>query len=259
VIGAVRGAEPTGGARWLGWLIAPSARPGSLGLVIHAQGVTVGRGRRVLMTGLDLEIGAGELVHIAGPNGCGKSSLLRVLAGVVEPRRGRVTRDAPCNFVPERVALPGGLRAGRWLWLSGAHGVPVPAGLDRACGGLSKGELQKVALAGALHEARERPVVLALDEPWAGLDADARCDLGAQLAAAAAQGSAVVFTDHSRAATVQATRTVSLGGELPAPDTADARIVLVRGGERAAVVVRDPRLAARLADGWKISDAELLR
>jgi heme exporter protein A len=226
--------------------------------VIHAQGVTVGRGRNVLMTELDLEIGAGELVHVAGPNGCGKSSLLRVLAGVVEPRRGRVTRDAPCAFVPERVALPGGMRAGRWLRLSGAQDAPVPPGLDRACGSLSKGELQKVALAGALDAARTRPLLLALDEPWAGLDPDAREDLGEQLAAAAARGSAVVFTDHTRAATIHATRTINLGGGMPAHAPAAVRISLARDGERDAVVVREPQLAARLADGWEISDAEAL-
>ena len=210
------------------------------------------------MTELDLEIDAGELVHVAGPNGCGKSSLLRVLTGVVEPRRGRVTRDAPCAFVPERVALPDGMRAGRWLRLSGAQGAPVPPGLDRACGSLSKGELQKVALAGALHAARKRPLVLALDEPWAGLDSDAREDLGAHLAAAAVRGSAVVFTDHSRAATIHATRTISLGGEMPVHAPAAVRIALARNGERDAVVVREPQLAARLADGWEISDAEPL-
>jgi ABC-type nitrate/sulfonate/bicarbonate transport system ATPase subunit len=118
--------------------------------------------------------------------------------------------------------------------------------------------LNKVARAGALSAARQRPVALALDEPWAGLDSDARVDLGEQLATAAIRGSAVVFTDHSRAATIHATRTLSLGGETPVQAPAAVRIALARNGERDAVVVREPQLAARLAEGWEISDAEPL-
>ena len=88
--------------------------------MLHADAITVARGRHVLARDLSLRVRAGELVHIAGPNGCGKTSLLRALAGVVEPRRGSVTRAAPCWFVPERLELPPRLRAGRFLRLSGA-------------------------------------------------------------------------------------------------------------------------------------------
>lgn len=217
------------------------------------------RSRAVLAQDLWLHVAAGELVHVVGPNGCGKSSLLRVLAGVVEPRRGRVWCCAPCAFVPERLSLPDGLRAARWLGLAGGRGARLAADIDRRCGELSKGQLQQVAITGALHAARVRPAVLVLDEPWAGLDASARAALGEQLAAAADRGSAVIFTDHSSAATMRATRTLRLGEESSTALPSGIRIWLERGGEQTAVVVHDPELAGLLRSGWTIRDGEPLR
>jgi heme exporter protein A len=231
--------------------------------MLRAEALTVARGRAVLLRDLSLHVQAGELVHIAGPNGCGKSSLLRVLGGVVEPRAGRVTCDAPRAYVPERLALPPGMNAQRWLGLVGAGGADLADELRRPCGRLSKGQLQRVALAGPLHTAAHGPAVLALDEPWAGLDRDARATLGDELVAAAARGSAVVFTDHTGAATVRATRTMALGDGAPhapqAPPGGRVRIELTRGDEQTAVVVDDAGLAALLRDGWTISNATDLR
>jgi len=226
--------------------------------ILRADALTVARGRTVLLDDLSLGIEAGELVHVAGPNGCGKSSLLRVLGGVVEPRRGRVTCSAPRAYVPERLALPAGMHAKRWLGLVGAAGVDLPAELRRPCGRLSKGQLQRVALAGPLHRAAIAPTMLVLDEPWAGLDPDGRVALGDELVASAQRGSAIVFTDHTGAATVRATRTVALGGGTPGPlpGVPRVRIELTRGEERTWVVVDDADLAARLRDGWTISRGE---
>jgi len=231
---------------------------GEASAVIRVERLMVARGRTVLVADLRLHVAAGELVHVAGPNGCGKSSLLRVLAGVVEPRRGRVSRGAPCAFVPEQLSLPDHLRATSWLRIAGAREAPLAAEVDRRCGELSNGQLQQVALAGALHAARERPAVLVLDEPWAGLDASARAALGEELMAAADRGSAVIFTDHSGAAPLRATRTLRLGGEPGVAPASRVRIGLSRGDQQAAVVVHEPELASRLDDGWTIRDAEPL-
>ena len=120
-------------------------------VLLEARALTVARGRTVLLENLSLSVSPGELLHVAGPNGCGKSSLLRVLGGVVEPRRGRIACHVPRAYVPERVALPAGMAAERWLALTGSAGVPLTDELRRACGRLSKGQLQRVALAGPLH------------------------------------------------------------------------------------------------------------
>lgn len=176
--------------------------------MLEAEDLTVARGRRTLLEGFAVRVQPGELVYVAGPNGCGKSSLLRVLAGVVEPRRGRVARRARCVYVPEQAALPESLPAQRWLDVVGAGDAPLAAPLRTRVGRLSRGQLQRVVLTGALHGDDDR--ILVIDEPWAGLDATARDELSGRLAALAAQGSAVVFTDHGRAGDLTATRTVAL-------------------------------------------------
>ena len=234
--------------------------------MLRAERLTVARGRRVLLEDFSLELEPSEALHVVGPNGCGKSSLLRVLAGVAEPRRGRVRRAARCVFIPERLALPDSLPARRWLRVTGASGGRLAPELDRRCGALSKGQLQRVALAGAIVDVDQR-CLLVLDEPWAGLDATARAKLEADLAGAAARGAAVIYTDHSGAGALSATRSLALGRPTmlppPSPDAepvpAAARIELVRGNDRAALTVDDPELAARLADGWRIDRAEPLR
>ena len=239
--------------------------------MVRADGLTVARGRTVLLRDFSLEVGAGETMHVVGPNGCGKSSLLRVLAGVVEPRRGRVRRSAPCVYLPERLMLSDSLPARRWLRVTRASSAPLSEDLDRRCGALSKGQLQRVALAGAFSERRSGPHVFVLDEPWAGLDAAARAGLGADIGALAADGSTVLYTDHSGAATIAPTRTLRLGdggaaleahpaGEpAPANDRSRVRIELSRDGERISLTVDDAEFAARLAEGWEIERGEPLR
>ncbi|MER5962698.1 ATP-binding cassette domain-containing protein [Streptomyces sp. NPDC002057] len=159
--------------------------------------------------GLDLP--AGTLVRVVGTNGTGKSTLLRLVAGVDAPTEGRVTGRPPRTaYVPERfpVALPftavdhlvhlGRIQglgraaartaAGEWLERFGAH---EHARTDMA--ELSKGTSQKVAVAQALLAA---PSLLVLDEAWTGLDTGARAELDAAVRERVAAGGTVVFVDH---------------------------------------------------------------
>lgn len=64
-----------------------SSREGTL----RAEGVAVSRGGRRLFDGLDFELGPASLALLIGPNGVGKTTLLRTLAGLAEPSEGRVT------------------------------------------------------------------------------------------------------------------------------------------------------------------------
>lgn len=177
------------------------------GTFLRLSEATVARRRRVVLRGVNVDLRAREVVHLAGANGSGKTSLLRVFAGVAGVRAGRVERRTQrCALVPERLALPADVVAGDWLRaLRRLRGGPdvcpddlrsagVGDGVLRSrAGQLSKGQLQRVALVEALTAQVD---LVALDEPWAGLDPPGRAWLADRVAGA---GAAVVFTDHSGA------------------------------------------------------------
>ncbi|WP_345746199.1 ATP-binding cassette domain-containing protein [Streptomyces sp. ODS28] len=159
---------------------------------------------------VDLALPEGALLRFEGANGGGKSTLLRLLAGVDAPSAGRITGRPRCGYVPERfpAALPLTARryltrlarvhgldraeaaraAGEWLERFGA-GRFAGTRMDR----LSKGSSQKVAVAQALLA---RPGLLVLDEAWTGLDAAARAELDRAVAERVTDGGTVAFVDH---------------------------------------------------------------
>jgi NitT/TauT family transport system ATP-binding protein len=147
----------------------------------------------VALDELSLDVGAGEIVALIGPNGCGKSTFLRVVAGLLAPERGSVTIDGDAITAPDpRIGLV--FQEPRLLpWRSVADNVTWPlelAGwpadrratrlaellrlvdLEEAAGlrpvQLSGGMRQRAAIARALAFA---PEVLLLDEPFSALDA----------------------------------------------------------------------------------------
>ncbi|MEV6378133.1 ATP-binding cassette domain-containing protein [Streptomyces sp. NPDC051773] len=163
-----------------------------------------------VLRGLDLEIAAGALIRVEGANGTGKSTLLRVLAGLDAPTEGRVTGRPRTAYVPERfpAALP--FTAVEYLTHLGAvHGLDRPSAARAAhawlerfgaaenartpMAELSKGSSQKVAVAQALLA---EPELLVLDEAWTGLDTDARAELERVVVERTAAGAAAVFVDH---------------------------------------------------------------
>ncbi|MFF4801576.1 ATP-binding cassette domain-containing protein [Streptomyces sp. NPDC001351] len=163
-----------------------------------------------VLRGVHLAVTPGTLTRVEGPNGTGKSILLRLLAGLDAPSEGRITGRPRTAYVPERFpsALPftahgylthlgtiHGLSrrtairaAGEWLDRFGAA-----AHARTPMAQLSKGSSQKVAVAQALLA---EPELLVLDEAWTGLDAAARTELERAVAERTAAGCAVVFVDH---------------------------------------------------------------
>ncbi|WP_193318119.1 MULTISPECIES: ABC transporter ATP-binding protein [Streptomyces] len=182
-----------------------------------------GYGRRPVLDGVSLALGAGQVVAVLGPNGAGKSTLLRIAAGRERPDAGTVTfRDAPADEdgAAFRADVACALGPGahypdltvreHLLLVALAHGVPdAEERVDAALGehrladhaeqfpdALSAGLGQLLSLAAT----RVRPAeLLILDEPEAHLDAEARAALGARLRALAAGGAAVLLATHDPA------------------------------------------------------------
>ncbi|KOU38549.1 ABC transporter [Streptomyces sp. WM4235] len=170
-----------------------------------------GRRRPWVLRGVSMELPPGALIRVEGRNGDGKSTLLRLVAGIDTPTEGRITgRPLRTAYVPERfpAALP--LTAAAYLTRMGAvHGLPRATAADRAAGWLerfgaaeyartplvelSKGSAQKVAVAQALLA---DPALLVLDEAWTGLDTAARGELDRAVLERTAAGGTVLFVDH---------------------------------------------------------------
>ena len=173
-------------------------------------GKRYGRGPLVV-AGVDLEVRGGEVVVVHGGNGAGKSTLLRLVAGCLAPSRGRVEgRPATVGYVPDRFPARLRLPAGAYLQhmrrvrgrqahdpVALLHRLGFRGGLGTPMSRLSKGNAQKVGLAQALCSGAP---LLVLDEPWSGLDADARPVLTAAVEQLVAAGAAVVVSDHTRTA-----------------------------------------------------------
>ena len=167
--------------------------------LLSAQGLTVERGGRTLFERLDLSLGAGDALHVTGANGSGKSSLIRAIAGLLEPAAGRIERSEAA-LADESLALDIELPLRRALsfWrgprLDGALAAfelealaEVPVRL------LSTGQAKRARLARAM--ASGAPLWL-LDEPLNGLDRHGLAALDRAIARHRADGGAVVAASH---------------------------------------------------------------
>lgn len=166
--------------------------------------VSCRRGGRMLFEGVSLVLAPGDAALVTGPNGTGKSSLLRIAAGLLRPTAGLVERAPRTAFADERHALdeaaPLSTALARWaaidarpaaaLAIVGLEGLePLPVRL------LSTGQRRRAALARVLAGGADLWI---LDEPDLGLDVDGVRLLGRLLAEHRAGGGAVLVATHGR-------------------------------------------------------------
>lgn len=173
-----------------------------------------GRGRVPALQGVTLFIAPGERVALVGANGCGKSSLLRLLHGLLAPSSGTVQRAAPLRqamlfqrpFVL-RMSVLRNLQLALWIqgqpWRttrSTAQAALERVGMadlaQRNARHLSGGQQQRLALARAWAL---EPQVLLLDEPTASLDPHAKREVEALVEEFARQSpsASLVFASHN--------------------------------------------------------------
>ncbi|WP_339746085.1 heme ABC exporter ATP-binding protein CcmA [uncultured Maricaulis sp.] len=193
----------------------PEPAPAFPKLALSVSGLALSRGDTVLAHDLALELGPGEAVLLTGRNGTGKTSLLRALAGFLEPDAGEITinGERPALAAADAIAWLGhadGLKPGESIrqalrFWADLHGVPRSAILpalralemdhliDRPAARLSRGQQRRCALARVVLA--NRPLWL-LDEPAGPLDGEGRACLATLVATHRARGGLVIAATH---------------------------------------------------------------
>lgn len=182
------------------------------------DGLALSRGERALVAGLSLTLAGGDAVALVGPNGSGKTSLLRVLAGLAEPTAGGLIlsvksadadlpRNALVHLGGHQDGLKGALTVRQnlefWIAYFGGADLSISDALDQLGVGhvidlpaaiLSQGQKRRVALARLL--VAPRPIWL-LDEPTAALDLASTARFLALVEAHRQVGGIVVAATHT--------------------------------------------------------------
>jgi heme exporter protein A len=161
------------------------------------------RGERLLFEGLDLVLHPGQAALVTGKNGAGKSSLLRLVAGLLPPAAGQVLCQGRVALADENAALDAQATLGRalgfWARIDGGDALAGMAAMGLAALApvpvrmLSTGQRKRATLARVVASAA--PIWL-LDEPGNGLDAESLVRLDAAMAAHRANGGIVLAASH---------------------------------------------------------------
>ena len=212
--------------------------------MIRVRQVSVKLGGRLVLDNVSFDVGSGEFLAVVGPNGGGKSTLLRAILGLVTVTHGVIETDFPDHrdfrpgYVPQIKTLDRTFPAraidlvltsllGRWPGAaSRKERATAVEALDRVgaahladlqTGTLSGGELQRVYLARALMSG---PELLLLDEPETGIDSSGHADLHEVLDQYRRQTSGIVIMvthdwdvacHHATSALLLKTRAISFG------------------------------------------------
>jgi heme exporter protein A len=176
------------------------------GAFLRLEDVACVRGGRMLLAGVNLSLAAGESAVLRGPNGIGKSSLIRAVAGLLPVYAGRVSQQGAMALCDEALALEMQASLGRalgfWAQIDGVGPGAVDAALealdltrlaDVPVRMLSTGQRKRAVLARVV--ASGAPIWL-LDEPGNGLDNASVDLLGAIMARHLTSGGVILAASH---------------------------------------------------------------
>jgi heme exporter protein A len=189
---------------------------------LTANDLACRRGDRVLFKGLSLQLRSGEALQVVGTNGIGKSSLIRIIAGLLPAFTGSVEVAGQIGLIDERPALdpqlPLGAALAFWQRLDGCSESAVERLglanlLDVPVRYLSTGQKKRAALARLIGQ---NAAVWLLDEPLNGLDSDAVRLVEALASEHLAQGGICLIASHQPFA-LAGMRKVELATFSPSP------------------------------------------
>ncbi|GIO21441.1 ABC transporter ATP-binding protein [Oceanobacillus sp. J11TS1] len=184
-----------------------------MGELVSLRDIRKSYGRKEVLKGISLSIEPGQVIAVLGSNGTGKSTFLRIIAGIESLNAGQVlftNNSIRIGYVPERFPKNIRFTPVEYLhYIGEISGIPaitlkerIPSflqrfGLDqfsnRRIGELSKGNIQKVGIVQAILQP---PDLLILDEPVSGLDAEAQQELLKILKELKASGTTILLTYH---------------------------------------------------------------
>lgn len=195
--------------------------------LISVENLTIRYGAKTVLRGVDLTVEASEIVTIVGPNGSGKTSLLKAIIGATRPAAGKITRDhgLRIGYVPQRLYIDPTLpitverfmrlldRVDRSACVAALETAGVPDLLKSQMSELSGGQFQRVLLARALIG---NPDILLLDEATQGLDQQGSASFYRQIETVRREsGCAVLMISHELHVVMSASdRVICLNGHV---------------------------------------------
>ncbi len=184
--------------------------------IIELDNVSFKAGRHLILDNVSFRVEKGDYMGIIGPNGGGKTTLIKIILDLIKPTDGKVTRNwKGCGYVPQRAAeraenfpatveevVWSGRRIGKRMRPDKNDVTAVEKALEvsgmteykkRLIGHLSGGERQKTFIARALAG---EPEVIILDEPSAGVDVASQGKLYSFLEELNKKGITILFISH---------------------------------------------------------------